>query len=242
MSSRPSLVRVAARSFPFVFGLALLVFGLPILLTGLRVGAGERALKRDGVVSRGTVIERSLNRETSPKKGSESRTVYMLRYRFPAGSGTSVEGEQALSEATWKRLQRDGPVAIRYLPADPFVNRVDAEPRGGGERLTIAGAAMTVAGWAFFLPGLLAVRRTRMILRRGMVLDAKVARIDERTVRGRKSYTIHYTYRDPAGTAREGKSLPLTAAEAESWKVGASGRVRADPTRPERSVWVGRDS
>lgn len=245
MSTAPSFVRIARHSAAFVLGLILLVFGLPILATGIRAGGSDRRLARNGVLSQGTVIARSLNRDIRQRKGgaTESRTIYVLRYRFAAGGGTTVEGEQAISEQRWKRLERDGPVAIRYLPADPFVNRVEGEARGGGGRLlTPVGGGLSLVGLACFLSGLLSSLRTRAILRDGTPLRATVATVDVRRVRGRTSCTIHYTYRDPAGTAREGKSPPMSASEADGWKPGATARIRIDPDRPERSAWVGREN
>jgi hypothetical protein len=242
MPSEPSFARIALRSFPFVFGAVLLAIAVPVLIAGVGGDAQERALKSRGVVTDGTVLDKESTRTTRQKRGgaTEITTTYSVRYRFGIGAGAAFEAQQPVSEETWKPLHQNDRVAVRYLPDDPAVNRLDAERQSGRRTLAAIGGLVAAVGVGFLAAGILGVRRIRGILLHGVPAKATVTAIDTRSVRGRSSYVIRYRYHDEAGADRNGCSLPLAADEVAGWKVGATARIRVDPRRPERSAWVGK--
>jgi hypothetical protein len=237
----PSFARLAARSFPVIFGVALAAIAVPVLVVGLTGNAVERELGRRGLVAQGTVVDKESTRVTHRKKSgaTETQTTYSVRYRFAIGAGAAFEAERQVGEEAWKPLRQDGPVAVRYLPEDPTVNRLDAERTAGVSTLAAIGIVLAAAGLGGMALGTLAVRRLLWILRHGATADARVSAVDSRTLRGRTTFIVRYTFRDDDGVEQSGKSLPLTAAEAASWKEGARARIRFDPQKPARNAWVG---
>jgi hypothetical protein len=239
--STPSFPRLAARSFPFVLGVALAAIAVPVLVVGISGNAVERELGRHGLVTEGTVLDKESTRVTHRKKGggTETETTYSVRYRFAIGAGAAFEAERQVGEMAWKGLHQDGPVAIRYLPGDPTVNRLEAERTTGIDMLTGIGIGLAAVGLCGMALGVLSIRRLLHVLRNGATADARVSAVDARTVRGRTTYLVRYTFQDDKGVEQSGKSLPLTAAEASGWKEGSRARIRFDPQKPARNAWVG---
>lgn len=238
-----SFARIAPRSFAFVLGVIAFGIGLIFCVIGFSGGSEERALRREGRVSQGTVLEKRIEHVTRRKKGGgiEEQRLHLIRYRFTTQGGATPEGEQAVGEALWRSLRQDGPVAIRYLESDPFANRLDAEPGSVIDTFLVVSGLFAAAGVVLIAWGLWTARRTVALLRTGTPCVASVTRVESRTVRRRTTYRIHYTYEAPGGGMQKGKSLALTANEAEGWKAGDTGRIRVDPNRPRASAWVGHE-
>jgi hypothetical protein len=243
MSTRPSLLRIATRSFPVLFGLILVLFGVPFLYVAFSTGTGEPELRTSGVVGQGTITDKRIERETRIKKGGglDVRTKYLLRYRFATQTGNAVDGEQAVSEKTWNSLEPNAKAAVRYVPGNPALNRLDAEARSGEIVPLAVGGVAVLGGAILFMVGTIRARRVVSLLRNGRPVQAKIVKMDGRTVRGRTSYVIHYSYEDAEGRTYNGKSLPMTDKDASGWKAGDTGRARIDASHPAFSAWVGED-
>lgn len=56
----------------------------------------------------------------------------------------------------------------------------------------------------------------------------------------RVQWKVVYEYGDRTGAIHRGSSGYLDPDEAAEWQVGDRGRIRVDPARPERSIWIGR--
>jgi hypothetical protein len=142
-----------SRSFATAIGLVVLLIGLVFVFVGVSSGSEERALARRAVVAQGLVSEKRIDHVTRHKKGggTAEQTLHLVRYRFVTRTGVGLDGEQAVSEALWRRLQQDGPIAVRYLEANPFVNRADAEPGTSPDLLLAAGSLLTAGGFIFLV-------------------------------------------------------------------------------------------
>jgi hypothetical protein len=166
MASTPSPARTAAGSFAKVLGLAVLVIGLAFLFVGVTRGSEGRALARNGLVVQGTVTEKRIDHVSRHKKagGNDERTLYVVQYRFSTRLGAVLDGEQAVGESLWRGLRKDGPIAVRYLEANPFINRTDAESDASADIFLVAGGVLAAGGLTFLVA---LIREKRKTMRTG---------------------------------------------------------------------------
>jgi hypothetical protein len=166
MTNTPPPARIAPRSFATVLGLVVLVIGFASIFVGVSRGADERALAREGMVVQGTVTEKRIDHVSRHRQGgaNEQRTLYVVGYRFTTRTGAGLDGEQVVGEALWRRLRQDGPIAVRYLEADPFTNRADAEPGASNDVFLAAGSLLSAGGLIFLV---VLIRRKRRTTRTG---------------------------------------------------------------------------
>ena len=159
---------MATRSFATVLGLVVFLIGLVLVFVGVSSGAEERALARQGLVAQGTVAEKRIDHVTRRKRGggTAEETLHVVRYRFATRLGAALDGEQAVSDALWQGLRQDGPIAVRYLEANPFANRVAAEPGANPDRYLAAGILIASAGFVFLVVLIHGKRKTPPAARR----------------------------------------------------------------------------
>jgi hypothetical protein len=155
MPTTPRLDRPSPRQTAIRIGLIAVVVGLGLAVFRLSSGSEARALERDGVVVQGTVMQKRIENVTRRRKvgGVERQTFHLVRYRFKTRPGADLEGETAVGEAVSRNLRESGPIAVRYLEANPFVNRADAGPGPDLDRWLLSSGLLVAAGLLLLLAG-----------------------------------------------------------------------------------------
>jgi hypothetical protein len=231
------LVRLARRSFWLLFGGIWLFVGLVFLAFSVVFAFHEFEYATSGVTTTGVVLTRDIE-----PAGSNSSTQYRVSYRFTTVQGEVVEGSDAVSVATWERLQERGPIEVRYLPGRPSSNRLALGADSALPLLLLlVGLVIAGAGAVVFVRALRGILEARRLLRLGRATVAAVIRIDETnvTVNGRQQFKVRYSYRDQQDRTHEGDSGYLDWDEAMHWKPGDRVAIRYDPGRPDESLWIG---
>ena len=177
----------------------------------------------------------------SKGKGRDHRTIYHVSYRFTF-AGASYENRSTVNKEIGGGLHERGPVRIQVLSGDPQINRV-----AGSEDLLVGelffGGAFVAMGGILIVMGLRRVFLEIRLNREGVSVEATVT--DVKATDGSrnraKDWVVCYTYRDHQGQTHEAESWEMSPDEAETWKVGDTGRARFDPRKPEKGMWTGRE-
>lgn len=229
-------------SFPILFGGIWLVVGLPFLITAIVVFVQDRRLDREGLLVQGMVLAKDIRRSSSSgSSGSRSSTSYYVTYRFRTADEQVIEDESQVDYSRWTSLTERGPIPIVYLPDRPASNKV-----AGESHLLlvvifgILGAVFGIGGSAIFGWGVRSAWLSSRLERSGVEVPATVVGVEESniSVNRRRQWRLTYEYQDLRGRTRT-KSFHLPEEEARAWKPGAPARVRIDPDRPSRAVWMG---
>lgn len=226
--------------FWLLFGGIWLIVGSAFLLATILEVRNHRRFEREGIVTTGIVLVKGINRADSDNEGTD----YWVRYRFTTPDGVQVEGTDQVSLETWESLEERGQVEVEYLASEPGRNRI-----AGSDSMWLSllfgglSVVMTLVGGVSLGKGLHGTLATWRLLRGGEAADATViaVRASSLKINGVRQREIYYRYRDQLGKEHRGRSFPLPPEEAEKWSIGQVGRVRYDPRRPDRSVWVGRE-
>ena len=244
VSSRPrTLLGLAMRSFPFMFGGIWLLCGVPFLIIGVHVGIDtirqQARFENDAQMVDGMVLTKRIAR----KRNNDS-TSYWVRYRFPAPDGTTITSETKISGALWDRLVEREPLRVTYLPDEPRTHRIEDQGPDWVLPLVFTGLGMLlvpVGGWIFArgLRGILRERRLREVGRRA---EATVTEVEPANVsfNGVAQWRIRYRFHDHRGQERHGESRLVSPEEAEQWKAGDTGVARFDVHAPGKSIWIGK--
>ena len=123
--------------FPFVLFMAVVCWmGVRHAVDQVRT---EEAVYREGVLTTGTVEQKLHYHQTEPGE----RTHYVVSaFRSPAGF--TLRKEINVDAAMWDALREQGPIRIRYVPANPELNLSDGRHMadlyymGGGIALVAA--------------------------------------------------------------------------------------------------------
>jgi hypothetical protein len=107
----------------------------------------DERLAREGLVAQAEVTAKSITR--SGGRGG-STTHYNLEFRFITVAGATVEGAGRVGAERWDRIQEHDKLAVRYVPDDPTVYRLEENPPaftavGAGVSLVL-GLALVAAG------------------------------------------------------------------------------------------------
>ena len=122
-----------------------------IFAAGLTVWAGWQRyphflLLRGGKLATGVVTE------VMPVEYGR-HTSYSVSYRFTVPEGVAYAGETWVSKEEAQRLRVDGPIEVRYLPADPQVHELATEWQGSWwifGPIMVAMLPILVALWFFY--------------------------------------------------------------------------------------------
>lgn len=235
--SRPSLVRLAFRSFLLLFGAIMLFVGSILLFIAGSDVRTAREYEATGRRAQGEVIRKDLRRATS-----NTSTSYELTYRF-GSAGRALERTESVDVHVWEAVEPGHRVEVEYLPGNGGSVRLAGRDGSGSWIAAAVGGGIALVGAVLFSIGGRALVRRWRIYRTGTSAPGTVTDVRETNVRvnNRTQWAVHYTYRDHVGQTRTGDSGPLPPGEAQEWQQGDTGLVRFDPERPERSVWVGKE-
>jgi hypothetical protein len=107
----------------------------------------DERLEREGLVAQAEVTAKSITRSGGRGGGT---THYNLEFRFVTVAGAVVEGTDRVGAERWDRIQEHDTLAVRYVPDDPTVYRLEENPPaftavGAGVSLVL-GLALVAAG------------------------------------------------------------------------------------------------
>jgi hypothetical protein len=233
----PSFWPLARQSAGFWLG------GILFLLASIAFLAGGSPLYDDwnfamhAVATKGMVLTKEIERYG--KRNDSKR--YRATYRFTA-AGRTFEGRSELSFDEWQRLIEREPAEVLYLSNTPAASRL-AGPRPWLWKASIAllGAIFATIGGTI-LRG--AVRQARLewrLRRSGVHATGTVTELRDRNLKINdvRQWRLHYEFRDYRGR-RHQNTADLAEDEAQTWKVGETGKVLYDSARPDDAVWLGR--
>ena len=125
---------------------AALLFGVLLLILGLRGGSKARKLRKSGVTGLAHVTRKTAKTSTyRPDKSSSSRqqktTTYYLSYAFQI-DGKDFEGTGIAASDLWRSVDEGSEIEIIYYTADPSVNELSASALnvlriGSGIQITV---------------------------------------------------------------------------------------------------------
>lgn len=98
-----------------------LLGGIFAVVGGVRLSE-ERRYRSDGVRVLATVTSKAV--ESASR--NQSRTRYLVAYRFPTTQGAAMEGRDEVDVDRWEELRPGDSFEIVYLPASPATSRAVA--------------------------------------------------------------------------------------------------------------------
>lgn len=237
----PSPWTLLSRAGALWLGTVLGVLGVVFASIGVRDAYTERQYHTQGLTVAATVTDKSIERA---KRGENSRTRYLVSYRFTSSDGQDMESSAEVPVEDWERLGAGQPFPVNYLLDAPGSSRV----QGSGEDAWIAiyvflaiGAVFTLLGSGLAYSDLRVILRTIRISRHGLMTEGTLVTVRPTgtSINRVPQWRLSYRYRDHLGQTQEGASHLLSPEEASAWKAGDRGIVSFDRERPEISVWTG---
>jgi len=233
--------RLLSRAVALWVGSFLFLIGMVFTVIGLQDALKERQYHEHGLAVDATVTDKSIERA---KRGENSRTRYLISYRFTSSEGQEVESSAEVPVEDWERLEAGQRFPVTYLPDAPESSRV----QGSGEDAWIAVYVFLAIGSVFtLLGGGLAFHEGRSVVRfirvsrHGLPTEGTIVRVGptSTSINRVPQWRVYYRYRDHVGRTQEGQSHLLSPDEASVWHEGDTGAVRFDRERPSISVWMG---
>jgi hypothetical protein len=220
-------------------GTVFSIVGLVFLMTGIQEAVTERAYRTDGLAVEATVLDKSIERA---KRGENTRTRYLVAYRFTSSEGDEMESSAEVSVDEWERLEKGQRFPVTYLPAAPESNRLQGGEKGMEIYLFLGMGglfALIGGGMAYF--DLRVIVRTLRLVQHGLPTQGTVTRVGptSTSINRVTQWRLWYSYRDHLGREQQGASHLLSPVEASVWHEGDTGVVRFDRARPNDSVWIG---
>ncbi len=125
-----------------------------LLLAGLVLVAGDAYLDDRLFAAQSVATQAVVTGKSTYQKGLAPLRYY-LAFRFTTAAGQSIEGESRVEKSDWSKAQEQGPVAARYVPQRPSLNRLEAgrpelDPVGAGVMLLTC-LAVLAAGILLFV-------------------------------------------------------------------------------------------
>ena len=237
----PSPWSLLSRAGALWLGTVLGVLGVVFAIIGVRDAYTERQYHTQGLTVAATVTDKSIERA---KRGENSRTRYLVSYRFTSSEGQEVESSAEVPVEDWERLEAGQTFPVSYLPDAPGSSRA----QGTGEDDWIAvyvflaiGTVFTLLGSGLAYSDLRVILRTIRVSRHGLPTEGTMVTVRPTgtSINRVPQWRLSYRYRDHLGRTQEGASHLLSPEEASAWKAGDRGTVRFDRERPEISVWMG---
>lgn len=231
--------KMVGRSVQLWVGTFFFLFGLVFTVIGVQEARKELVYRTQGLTVDATVLDKSILRA---KRGENSRTRYLVTYRFTSAQGEEVEGAADVPAQEWERLEAGRKFLVTYLPGAPDSSRVSGEEDWIAALVFMAiGGVFALLGGGLAFSDLRAVLRAIRVSRHSLSTEGRVLRAEPTgpTINRVRQWRIHYQYRDHIGRNQEGQSHLLSPDEASVWHEGDTGAVRFDRERPQESVWIG---
>lgn len=231
-------------AFGFWFGGIFLLVGSPFLLISLFLIYDDWSFANEARSTQGIVLAKTI-RTSSSGSGSRRSTSrhYEVTYRFTV-EGETYEGKSELSHGHWQGLREREPVEVHYRPQRPASNQVAGRSRWFLKTIFfVLGSIFTAIGGTFFVRAVTGARREAYLRQQGVTTHGTIVALEPRNlkVNGVQQWHLRFEYRDFQGQRHE-ETITIPVHDAETWKVGESGRVLYDSNRPARAVWLGRES
>ncbi|MBI1172173.1 hypothetical protein GC209_12290 [bacterium] len=211
------------------------------LTIGLAVAAPaevmfERAwrLQMGGAEVSGQVLRLWQGTQSCGRSNLDICTTWNVAYGFDAGGWRTTQ--TSVSQDLYDTLREGGPIAVRYVLADPTINEVDfGWTFFGGMLLFLFALAFGVTG--FWGLRVRARRAAQMVLLRdtGTPRRAEVTGLEATRTRVNGRALCHLVWRDETGAM--GKSAPRRSDRLPP--PGAEITVYADPAGRLPAVWKG---
>jgi hypothetical protein len=237
----PSLFKLASRSVWFWAGALFLLVGVVFTTTGIQELREEQEYQEQGLTVQATVSSKSIERA---KRGENSRTRYVIAYRFTTTQGEAIDGSAEVSVEEWESLEAGQPFSVTYLPDAPQLSRATGEDDWITALIfTGLGGVLTLLGGGLTFGSLRSILRTVRLSREGLIAEGTILHVGptNTTINRVRQWRVRYRYRDHLGRTQEGQSHLLSPDEASGWREGNAGTVRFDRQQPHVSVWVGKD-
>ncbi|MFZ6028871.1 MAG: DUF3592 domain-containing protein [Chloroflexota bacterium] len=225
--------------FSLIFGLAEVAFTLGFFLLSARVilDAYEtyNRLTGEGVTAKGVVTHLNVD-------DSDDSNTYRVGYRFSVlrnGDPTNIEGHDYVSHAYYTAREIGQAIEVRYVPADPALNAIQAELAPPSAILPVALALGAALFLSIGLGTLFYAIRTMQHLKRlhteGRQAEATVfARWQSKDSDGDLTYFVAYAYH---AASKPGQRQLVTRSEENStlyqqYQIGDRLTVRYLPQKP----------
>jgi len=239
---------LTTKNFWLWFGGIWLFCGSPFLIIGLSIGAQHlyvnNRLAAEGRTVDGMVLTKAItySSSNSNSRGGSGNATYHVTFRFLT-RGELVTGEAEVTVDAWDALVEREPIQVIYVPDAPQHHRVEGQSSGWivPVSFTVLGGFFTSLGGFILLRARSRLRIREQVQREGATTEATVVELRWANIRINRiqQCLLRYRYQDDRGTIHTGTEH-LSPDEADTWKVGDTGRVRYDPRRPNRSVWIGK--
>jgi hypothetical protein len=239
-SSAFPIWRLLSRSVQLWVGVIFFIVGIVFTVIGIQTLSTEQAYRTTGSMIDATVLGKSIERA---KQGENSRTRYVVNYRFLADHDQEIESVTEVPVEEWEILEAGSQLQVTYLPHSPETNRVDGENEWIAALVFMSiGGIFTLLGGGLALTDLRWIIRAIRVSRHGLITQGTVVRAEPTSIMINRipQWSVSYRYRDNLGHEHEGTSHLISPKEGGLWKKGDSGTVRFDDKRPSISVWIGR--
>ncbi len=238
VAQQPSFWPLARNSFGFWFGGIALLIGVPwIVVNGVIPFYDDWQFAQDGLSTTGIVLTKEIR---SSGRGSNRTQHYEATYRFSV-SGETTEGRDELSLEDWERLIEREQAEVLYQPQQPSSNRLPGDrPWITKTFFSLLGLVFAVVGSTVFVRSVRDARLEWHLRQHGVRTPGTVTELRDLNLKlnGAQQWRLQYEYRDVQGD-RHLKTVDMPQHETQMWKVGDSGDVLYDSTRPTDAVWLG---
>ena len=235
-------------NFFLFFGLAWIVLCIPFLLFGRIMIVSEQRFEAEGIKVAGTVtgkkVETRRDRDRETNRITETQSYY-VEYAFNASSAEKIESRDTTSKELWGGLESGAPIEIQYLPEDPRNNRISRESSILGGVLMCCFAALgNIVGFGSIFVYFRGRFSGSKLKKAGILADATVTSVGpgHLLVNSVPQWQIEYSYTDLTGRSFKGRTKHMPQGEAQVWRLGDKGKVRFDPVKPQKSLWLGKET
>lgn len=84
----------------------------------------ERRFSSEGLVAEALVVDKKIE---EAQRSGRTRTQYVALYRFQTSDGKPAQGRAVLEVSAWESAKPGDRLGVRYLPAEPQINRAATE-------------------------------------------------------------------------------------------------------------------
>ena len=238
-AARPLLAYLRT-AVPMWVGTIFVAAGSVASVGSLSEWRDARRFEREAVTEQAEVVAKSLQGAT---RDGNTRTRYVVTYRFVTRNGVEREQTEEISVEDWEGLTEGDALTVRYLMHDPSTART-RPPTPAWVPPLVAGvtALFALLGVAIAWPGWRRALVVIRVQRHGAAAEAVVVGVHPTgtSINRVPQWQLCYEFRDALGRTRQGVSDYMRPREAAEWRVGDRGAIRYDRDRPIDSLWLGK--